>query len=58
MGSNYCEIRVPLRISNHNSEQDDLDRAAVDALKRDIQAIIDSEPAYQRIATIGVEGGW
>lgn len=48
MGSRMGEIRVTTRLSNHNSEQDDLDMADFEALAEEIEALT-RKPEYARI---------
>lgn len=57
MGYNLGELRIPLRVSAHNSEQDVIDRRAAENLKLTIAEIIESDLDFRRIAALGVEGG-
>jgi hypothetical protein len=57
MGYNTGELRIPLRVSAHNSEQDVIDRRAAENLKLTIQEIIENDIDFRRIALLGVYGG-
>lgn len=50
MGYNQEVIRIILRLSSHNSPQDDADREAAENLRMEINALIASDPDYSRIA--------
>lgn len=58
MGYNSGDIRIPLRLDNHGGDEQRRDREAVEDLKSEIAALIASDPAYQRIALLGIEGGY
>jgi len=58
MGYTSGELNIPLILDNHLGEQHWRDREAADQLKHEIQMLIESNPAYERIACIGVSGGY
>ena len=57
MGYTAYEIRIPLRISSHNSEQDKIDKQAMEELHDEIEQLVLSDDRYKRIVNFGVEGG-
>lgn len=56
MGYNAAELRIPLRLDNHLGPETQRDKEAAESLRMEIEALIESVPAYQRIAIIGVSG--
>ena len=56
MGYTTAEIRIPLRLDNHNGEEQVRDRQEAANLAAEIRALVARVPAYERIAIIGVEG--
>lgn len=57
MGYNSGSLDIYLRVDNHLDERTTRDREAEESLKMEIQALIDSDPNYARIAPLGVSGG-
>lgn len=57
MGYAIGELRIPLRAERHNSAGDKADDEAIESLKMEINALIDSTPEYGRVASLGCEGG-
>ena len=57
MGYDAYNLRIPITVSRHNSEQDREDDAAAADLREDIEELIASNPRYARVASLGVEGG-
>lgn len=47
--SDELVVEVRASVSNHNSEQDELDREAVDRLRSEIEYLVDSDPDYRRV---------
>ncbi len=58
MGYNSAEITIPLKLDNHGGLEQQRDKDAVDDLKRRIEHLIATHQHFQRIAILGVEGGW
>ena len=52
MGYNIEHIQSTLRLSSHNSEQDEKDRQAAENLRMELRALIASDPDYERIAYV------
>lgn len=54
MGYDSDKITIHLRLDNHLTEQTLIDRQAAEDLRGEIEALIQSTPAYKRIAITGV----
>lgn len=52
MGYTIENIQISLRLSSHNSEQDEKDRQAAENLRMEIRALVASDPDYERIASL------
>lgn len=51
MGRDTRKIEIVASVSRHNSEQDVQDDEAVDNLRMEIEALVASNPEYERVVT-------